>query len=158
MFCRLDRNDISPELSRLIRRARNPAPVLRAMGTVFKSITEGNFNEAGATDRPIPWKAKQDGSPSNLQLTRTLSRSFHMEVSAKTVTVSNPMIYAAIHQFGGVIVPKNAKSLMWTDAAGGKHFAKRVTMPARPFFPVLNGKLTQHAESLIAAAGKRAME
>lgn len=163
MFCRLDRNDISPELSRLIRRARNPTPVLRAMGTVFKSITEGNFNDAGAADRPIPWVNKKDGSPSNLQDTRTLSRSFHMEVGAKTVTVSNPMPYAAIHQFGGEIHQDRTRVSVFIHKDGTTgiettHHVHTITMPARPFFPVLNGKLTVHAEQLIAAAGKMAME
>ena len=36
--------------------------VLRAMGTTFKSLTEGTFNSAGAQYRPQPWPAKKDGS------------------------------------------------------------------------------------------------
>ena len=153
----LTRNDISPALTRLIRTARRPAPVLRAMGTVFKSITEGNFNSAGASYRPIPWKDKMDGSPSNLQASRQLSRSFHMSVGDKTVTVSNPMIYAAIHQFGGVIRPKKAKFLSFIGPDGTRYFAKKVTIPPRPFFPVWQGKLTVAAEKMIAAAGQRAV-
>ena len=154
---KLTRNDISPALTRLIRTARRPAAVLRAMGTVFKSITEGNFNSAGASYRPSPWKEKQDGSPSNLQKTRTLSRSFHMTLGEKSVTVSNPMPYAAIHQFGGVIEPKRGKLLSWVGADGKRYFAKKVTMPPRAFFPVLQGKLTPAAEKMIAAAGHRAV-
>jgi len=158
VFLRLTRNDISPAITALLRTARNPTPVMRAAGMVFKSITEGNFNSAGASFRPIPWKPKWDGSASNLQQSRTLSRSFHLEVTKDTATVSNPMPYAAIHQFGGVIRPNSAKSLMWIDASGKRVFAKKVTIPARPFFPVINGRLTGPAESLILKAMRRAIE
>jgi hypothetical protein len=37
-------------------------------------------------------------------------------------------------------------------------FAKQVTIPARPFYPVLGGRLTPAAEEKIVAAGKRVVE
>ena len=154
MFFRLTHDDLSPALARLLHTAHNPTPVLRAAGTVFKSITEGCFNSAGARFRPIPWKPKADGSPSNLQKSRTLSRSFHLEVTSQYAKLSNPMIYAAIHQFGGKIVAKG-KALRWVDSAGVAHFCKSVTIPARPFFPVENGKLSPEASRLILAAAQR---
>lgn len=156
MWFRITRNDISPAITRLVKLARNPRPVLRSMGMVFKSITEGNFNSAGASFRPTPWKAKQDGTPSNLQASTTMARSFHLAWDDKTATVSNPMPYAAIHQFGGKITAKG-KALCWTAPDGTKHFAKSVTMPPRPFFPVVDGHLTPAAEQLILAAGERAL-
>lgn len=130
---RITRDDISPALSRLAGTARNPTPVFRAMGTTFMSITMGTFNSVGANYRPKPWAPKKDGSPSNLILHGVLSKSFHLEVTSTHATVSNPMIYAAAHQFG---------------------YPKR-NLPARPFFPVLDGKLTQKAEEKIAAAAQR---
>jgi phage gpG-like protein len=157
MLFRLTRDDLTPALSRVAATARNPIAIMRAAGMVFKSITEGNFNSAGASFRPIPWKPKYDGSPSNLQKSTTMARSFHLEVTATTATVSNPMPYAAIHQFGGEIRPKSGGSLMWTAPDGAKVFAKKVTMPARPFFPVVNGKLTPAAEALILKAAERAL-
>ena len=42
-------------------------------------------------------------------------------------------IYAAIHQFGGTIRPKNSKALRFALAGGGFATVKSVTMPARPF-------------------------
>ena len=97
---KLTRNDISPRLAAMARAARNPEPVFRAMGTTFMSITMGNFNDAGSEYRPKPWPAKKDGTPSKLQKSGTLSRSFHLEVTDKYAKVSNPTIYAATHQFG----------------------------------------------------------
>lgn len=156
-FFSITRNDISPAITRLIASARNPRPVLRAMGTTFKSITEGTFNSVGASYRPNPWPAKRDGSPSILQQSTTLAKSFHLAVTQTTATVSNPMIYAAIHQFGGVIRPVKAKRLSWIGPGGQRFFAMQVTIPARPFFPVLGDKLTAAAEAKILRAGERAL-
>ena len=136
---KLTRDDISPKLAALAATARNPEKVFRAMGTTFMSITMGNFNDAGSDYRPSVWPAKKDGSPSKLQKSGTLSRSFHLTVNSQGATVSSPTIYAATHQFGR------------TEGRGSP-------IPARPFFPVLDGKLTPQAEEKIAAAGKRAIE
>jgi phage gpG-like protein len=160
---KITRNDISPKLAKLAATAKRPEPVLRAMGTTFMSITMGNFNDAGAEYRPKPWANKTDGTASKLQASITLARSFHLTVTNVSATVSNPTIYAAIHQFGGKtspheIRPKNKKAL----AFGGGVYAKvnhpGSNIPARPFFPVdAGGKLTLAAEEKIAAAGQRAI-
>lgn len=136
---KVTRDDISPKLAAMALAARNPEKVFRAMGTTFMSITMGNFNDAGSDYRPSVWPAKKDGSPSKLQKSGTLSRSFHLTVSSAGATVSNPTIYAATHQFGR------------TEGRGSP-------IPARPFFPVLDGHLTPKAEQKIAAAGMRAIE
>lgn len=159
MFFNLTRNDISPSLSRLAATAKNPVPVLRAMGTTFKSITEGNFSSFGASYRPKPWPPLRDpeGVPSNLQRSTTMSKAFRLEVTAQAATLSNPMKYAAIHQFGGVIRAKG-KALSWVNSKGDRVFAKMVTIPPRPFFPIIDDKLTPAAEEKIGAAGQRAID
>jgi phage gpG-like protein len=136
---KITRNDISPKLAVLAGEARNPKNVLRAMGTTFMSITMGNFNDVGADYRPTVWAAKKaDGRPSKLQQSGTMSRAFHLEVADKFAKVSNPVIYAATHQFG-------------------RDFGRGAPIPARPFFPVVNGKLTSKAEEKIGKAGERAL-
>lgn len=42
------------------------------------------------------------------------------------------VIYAAIHEFGGVIRPRTARFLVFT-IGGRKIFARKVTMPKRPY-------------------------
>ena len=154
MFLTIKRNDISPALTRMLQMAKSPRPVVRAMGTTFKSITEGNFNSAGAEFRPTPWKPKADGSACNLLKSTTLAHSFHLQAEERTATVSTPMPYAGIHQTGGVILPKAKKALRFQ--IGGQWITvKKVVMPPRPFFPVLNGKLTPKAEEFIRRAGER---
>lgn len=154
---KVTRDDISPALSRMAREAKNPTRVLRAMGTTFKSITEGNFNSSGAEYRPTAWAPKRDGMPSILQRSTTMAKAFHLEVTSQFAKLSNPMIYAAIHQFGGVIRARAGKMLSWMGADGKRVFAKQVRIPARPFFPVDGGKLTPKAEEKIAAAAQRMM-
>lgn len=157
LSCKITRNDVSPRLSKLAGTARNKQGVLRAMGTTFKSITEGTFNSAGAEFRPQPWRPKADGSPSILQKSTTMAKSFHLEVTGMYARVSNPMVYASIHQFGGKIEAKNGGKLKFQ--IGERWVAvERVEMPARPFYPVQNGKLTPKAENLIARAGERMIE
>lgn len=132
----ITRDDISPALTAMLASAQHPEKVLRTMGTTFMSITMGNFNDAGARYRPAPWPAKKDGTPSKLQKSGTLARSFHLQVTSQAAKVSTPVIYAATHQFGR------------TEGRGAP-------IPARPFFPVLGGKLTPAAEQLISRAGER---
>jgi len=150
------RDDISPAITRMMKLAADPTPVMRAMGTTFKSITEGTFNSVGASYRPTPWPAKWGGSPSILIKHGVLSKSFHLDITPKTATLSNPTKYAAIHQFGGVIRPKNAPALRFQAEDGTWVVTMKVTIPARPFYPIKDDKLTPAAEEKIIAAGERA--
>jgi phage virion morphogenesis protein len=168
MFLRTDRNDLSPALSRMIAAVQPPQRrrILRAMGTTFKSITEGTFNSVGAEYRPTPWPAKKDGSPSNLQKSTTLAKSFNLDVGDDFARVSNPTPYAIRHQFGsrgyaagqptGAQVQARNASRRSAANANPVLEGSRGT-PPRPFFPVLNGKLTPAAEEKIAGAAQRVL-
>lgn len=46
---------------------------------------------------------------------------------------SRGVIYAAIHEFGGIISAKRAKALHWIGKDGKDIFAKSVRIPARPY-------------------------
>jgi phage gpG-like protein len=150
--------------SDLFARARalgaRPEPILRAMGTTLKSVTEGTFNSVGASYRPIPWPAKRDGTPSNLQQSTTLAKSFFLAVAGKSAEVGNPTRYAAIHQFGGTIRPKNGKALRF-QSGDRWHTVAEVKIPARPFFPIVgsggSAQFTPRAGALIVRAGERAL-
>ncbi|MTI82586.1 MAG: hypothetical protein FH756_01545 [Firmicutes bacterium] len=69
--------------------------------------------------------------------TGTLRRSIHIETEEKsqdkvTVAVGTDVEYAAIHEFGGVIQPKNANKLHF-KIDGKDIFADKVHIPARPY-------------------------
>ena len=59
--------------------------------------------------------------------------AYSVDESSSSVTVGSALKYARIHQFGGVIVPKNKKFLRFPIGGGQFMFAKRVVLPARPF-------------------------
>jgi len=61
---------------------------------------------------------------------------------------SRGVIYAAIHEFGGEILPKRAKFLHWVDKNGKDVFAKRVKMPMRPY---LRPAFDENKEAIKAA-------
>ena len=96
--------------------------------------------------------AAAEGAPKK---TRTLSRSIHIEVLSSSrasveVMVGTDVIYAAIHEFGGVITPKKAKALAF-EIGGELIFAKSVHIPARPYLrPAFDTNL-EKAKSEIAA-------
>lgn len=131
---------LRPQLAKLQAAGKDTTPVMRSMGNVFKSITEGNFNSVGAQHRPAPWPAKKDGTAATLKKSGLLWHSFHLTVGKNLATLSNPTPYAAHHQFG---------SSKATGRGSG--------LPARPFYPVVNNQLTPYAQAQITAAGERAI-
>lgn len=151
----LVRDDISPELRRKLLKLDDLRPVLRAAGTEVQSIAKLAFRNSSM--RAKAWSAKRSGEPSNLLQKGTLRDSIRITaIDAKSVTVGSDRAYAAIHQFGGVIKPKAGKYLVFT-IGGKKIFAKKVTIPARPFLPFTSdGELIPAAQKKVLAVIKKA--
>ena len=146
------RDTIDPTLRRAAQSLKDKRPLLEAMGLQLESLTKRSFNEPAL--RPIPWPAKSDGSPARLRKNQLLVRSPRVSsVTQSTVTVSSDRPYAAIHQRGGIIRAKPGKSLAF-EIGGRTIFAKKVTIPARPFFPFLGDKMTDIARQKIHAVGQ----
>lgn len=85
------------------------------------------------------------------QVSGRLRNRIHYEMTGGgddiIATVGTNVEYAAIHEYGGVIVPKVAKSLRFV--IGGKEIhAKKVTMPERSF---LRSGLSDRAQEIRAA-------
>jgi phage gpG-like protein len=89
------------------------------------------------------------------QGTGRLRNSIHYEMTSAgddvVATVGTDVVYAAIHEYGGEIVPKVAKSLYFVIGGVGIH-AKRVTMPERSFLrSALSDRETEIRAALAAA-------
>ena len=148
---RLTRNDISPALTRMAAAAKRPESIFRAHGHQLPQLDDGQLQNIPTLARPTAWKEKRDGSPSNLQKNVVLSEKFSLTVSNTGATVASGVpAYAAIHQFGGII--KGNPWLRFQYAPGKWATVDQVTIPARPFFPVLNDKLTPKAEEKVRGA------
>jgi len=154
------KDTLTPALRKAAAGIENKMPILEAMGLQLESLTRRAFNEPNL--RPAPWVNKltvdanghfSRSTPSNLRKNQVLVRSIHISaLTNSSVTVATDRIYGAIHQMGGIIRPKNKPLLSFS--IGGHHIlAKKVTMPARPFFPFLGGKMTPTAQTKIAAIG-----
>jgi len=144
----LSKNDISADIASKIGKAQSPK-MNRDIGNGVVGLAKESFNDA--SKRPAPWKAKSDGSASTLKSREaTLWRSLRVVSTTKTsVRIGSDRVYAAIHQFGGTIRPKKAGGRLVFTVGGKKVFAKSVTIPARPYFPVINGQLTPLAQQRI---------
>lgn len=145
---RITTDSISPSLARAIRATSNAQPILEAMGLQLAAITKRAFTDPAL--RAAPWAARKSGGDHQLlRKSGALWQSIRIsELTSKSVTVGSDRIYAAMHQFGGTIRPKNGKALVFT-IGGKKVFAGKVTIPARPFFPFKGGEMTPLAKQKI---------
>lgn len=154
---RITRDDVSPSLGKLDAALHSLGPILGAVGLEVVSITKRAFSDASL--RVTPWAPKRDGSPATLLKSGVLRLSIDIiNISGTTVTVgSKGTKYAAIHQLGGTIVPKNKPVLVF-KSGGVTFFAKKVTIPPRPFFPIdKSGQLSSLAQRKIAGVLEKAL-
>lgn len=122
---------------------RDPQPLLRAIGTGLLSNTQDRFDAEtgpdGAAWKPLSaWYLAHKRGPGILRgagMRGGLQGSLSMDVERGAVIIGTNKVYGAIHQFGGVIHPKNPSGrLMMRDYRGRPiGVARSVTIPARPY-------------------------
>lgn len=109
----------------------NRVMVLEAAGALIEMQTRRRITEEKSSPDGQPWKPNAEGTPI-LEKYRHLLASIHYRTGADAVRVGSGLVYSAIHQFGGTIVPKNAQALHFE--IGGRHvMTQQVTLPARPY-------------------------
>lgn len=115
-------------------------PVFNTVGRAIQARIQLCF-KLGIDPWGSPWaalKIRKGGQP--LRDKGILQRSVNYKSDQTGVTIgTNQMPRAAVHQFGAVIKPKNAKRLAFPGPGGKMIFAKKVTIPARPFLPLRKG-------------------
>ena len=101
--------------------------------TALRLLTEGFENESDPYGRP--WKKPIARQGQTLSDTGQLRNSWRATNTPQTVRLKNATVYAAIHQFGGSIVPKRVKALKFK--LGNRWVtSRRVKMPRRPMLPI----------------------
>lgn len=68
------------------------------------------------------------------------------------VEVGTNIVYAAIHEFGGIIKPRTKKALTFKTKDGRWHTVQRVVMPARPYMRPAVQKSAAKIEAALKAA------
>lgn len=135
---RIDDLDVRGALLRLIAFGRNPSPAMQEIAAYGESSTRMRFRWQQGPDGQ-PWKPSLRAQISG---GRTLTQAGHLGDSVSSHAGRDfaewgvNRIYAAIHQFGGVIKAKAARALRFAIAGGGFATVRQVTMPARPYLGV----------------------
>jgi len=138
---------VTPDLRARLARVQNPEPALRRMGEVLVNWARQAFRDT--SKRPLPWpkladktlaqKKKKGYGSKPLIASGTLARSPRVvSVTRNEVVVGSDRAVgryslAAIHQLG----------------APGRR------IPARPFFPFLNGQTMPAARAQVVAVLRR---
>ena len=139
---------------------QSPSAMYKDMGEYLVSTNQNRFKTSTAPDGS-KWQAnsqttymnilgqghtKKDGTLSKKGINRVMSKrplvgqgilmqDIHYQVSGNLLLVGSNMEYAATHQFGATIKPKNKKMLSW-KIGNVSVFAKKVVIPARPFLGI----------------------
>jgi phage gpG-like protein len=121
-------DEISPALDALADPALRRRCV-QAAATVVESLAVRAFDEPGL--RPTSWPARKKSKATNPLLIQSgnMRQGIHTQmVGNDAAKVGTPVVYGAAHQLG----------------------SSKKGIPARPFFPVVEGQLTGNAQAEIA--------
>ena len=122
--------------------------LMKTIGVALVEVTQQRFETGtepyGARWAPLnPAYAMIKRGPGILRASGMLQRTITSQVAGNQVAVGSNRIYAAVHQFGAVIKPKNGKALAFNLGGGpaGKKgkpgtrlvLARSVRIPQRPY-------------------------
>lgn len=140
------KNSLADKLAKLA--GLDLSPAYKEIGEELVSMVRFGFrlSQNPYGDKWEPLKIRE-GKP--LQDTGNLQQSFHADAGGDSVVIGTNVPYAATHQYGAVIVPKNKKMLAW-KVGEAWHFAKRVNIPARPMLPDEGGGLPKTWGEIVA--------
>lgn len=130
----IDDAKVQAALAEIQHAAGDVRPVMQVIGRKISSKVKLGFR-AGKAPAGQRWKPLRFRQGQPLRDTGRLQASITAQVGDNYVDIGTNVKYGPIHQFGGTIVPKKAKRLVF-KGPHGLVFAKKVTVPARPFLPL----------------------
>lgn len=132
-----------------------PRGLLEIAGGILEESTRDRFRaQAGPGGIPWPTTARQrfaaqpqagrvgpsQGGRALIDKGGLLSSITHVadesRVEVGVIAKTRSAKFAAVHQFGAVILPKRGPFLVFRGAGGHLIFARKVTIPARPFIGI----------------------
>ncbi|PZU89075.1 MAG: phage virion morphogenesis protein [Chelatococcus sp.] len=126
------------KLEKLIQRAERKSDLLKNVGEALLETTDQRFEDekdpqgkAWEPLKPLTVELRGASGPI-LTLSGRLKGSLNYEVSGDTLRLGPSAIHGAVHQFGATIEGKNGP-LRMPMKGGGAKYARKVTIPARPY-------------------------
>lgn len=144
-------DNVAARLARLS--SLNHALMLEAMGATVESQTRRRLTSEKTAPDGAAWKPNRAGTPILVRSGHLLA-SIHYRTGAMDVRVGSGIVYAAIHQFGGTIVPRNASKLVFQGADGRRVVVDSVTMPARPYLGLSAANRVELERVLLTSIGQ----
>lgn len=126
-------NGLEAALSRLAR-LEEPlkGELLEGLGALGVSQTQRRIASEKTSPQGAAWPVTAEGKGALFRTGAHLYDTMQHVAGADSVRWGTGWKYAPVHQYGAVIKPKNARALFFT-LGGKKVFARKVTIPARPF-------------------------
>lgn len=131
----IDDRQVRQMLQRLIAFGNRPADAMEDIAIYGEASTRQRFVDQAGPDGqawPPSQRVQEHGGKTLIQ-DRHLLDSIVSNSGADFAEWGSDVIYAAIHQFGGEIVPKSAESLFFRLPDGTGRRVKKVTIPERPY-------------------------
>lgn len=133
---KIDASKALKGMARLVIANKDMTLLMKTIGEGLVTSTRHRFATSTAPDgsRWLPSRrvleSKKGGR--TLVLSSRLMRSITQQSDSTTVRIGTNVVYAAIHQFGGIIRPKTKKALSFGKGKN-KVTVSKVTIPARPY-------------------------
>lgn len=105
--------------------------LLTAVGAIGEMQTRRRIESEKTSPDGAPWKPNREGTSILLRSGEHLRDSIAYEVAGDLVRWGSSWQFAHVHQNGATIAAKG-KALSFTSG-GRRRYAKKVTIPARPF-------------------------
>ena len=131
------KGDAYDKLNKIIAACNDGKPAMNTIGRVLSNRIKLGFKNSkspyGDTWKPITYR---QGQPLRDTGRLLASIGYNAEKDNVKIGTEDGIIYAKIHQFGGVIRPRTAKTLRFF-IGNRVIFAKQVVIPARPYMPIV---------------------
>ena len=118
-----------------IRAAGDMTPLMRRIGAVLETSVSERFEQSkgpGGEAWPVSIRAREEGGQTLIDSAR-LRDNIVSEAEPRAVEIGTNVPYAATHQFGATIRPREAGSLAFRLPGGQFVTVGKVNIPARPF-------------------------
>lgn len=118
------------------------AALLNVVGAIGEMQTRRRIEQEKTSPDGAAWKPNREGTSILLRTGEHLRDSIAFEAGAGTVRWGSSWQFAHVHQHGATITPKSKPALSFMSG-GKRRYAKRVTIPARPFVGVSAANLAE---------------